>query len=101
MHVTLVIVICIVILGMVVEASINSRVHAEYIRRRHARGQSIFNELPAGVHAEYIRRRRHAPEQHYVKILQEIIVRKYRRQPTSRVRPHIRQQQRSGGNIHI
>ena len=78
MHVTLVIVICIVILGMVVEASINSSVHAEYIRRR-----------------------RHAPEQHYVKILQEIIVRKYRRQPTSRVRPHIRQQQRSGGNIHI
>lgn len=88
MHVTLVIVICIVILGMVVEASINSRVHAEYIRRRQARGQSIFNELPAGVHAEYIRRRQ-APGQHYVKILQEILVRKYR------------QQHRSGVNIHI
>ena len=100
MHVTLVIVICIVIFGVLVEANINSRVHAEYIRRRQARGQSIFNELPAGVHAEYIRRRQ-APDQHYVKILQEILVRKYRRQPTSRVRPHIRQQHRSGGNIHI
>jgi len=102
MHVTLVIVICIVILGMVVDASINSRVHAEYIRRRQARGQSrfnIFNELPAGVHAEYIRRRVHG--QLYVKIRHEIPAIKHRRQPTPRGRPHIRQPKRSGGNIHI
>ena len=100
MRVTLVIVICIVILGMVVEANLNSRVHAEYIRRRQARGQPIFNELPAGVHAEYIRRRQ-APDQHYDKILQEKLVRKYRRHYTPRVRQHLRQQQRSGGNINI
>jgi hypothetical protein len=96
----LVIVLCIVIFGVLVEANINSRVHAEYIRRRQVHGQSIFNELPAGVHAEYIRRRQ-APDQHYDKILQEILVRKYRRHHTPRVRPHLRQQQRSGGNIHI
>ena len=77
MRVTLVIVICIVIFGVLVDANINSRVHAEYIRRRQA------------------------PDQHYDKILQEILVRKYRRHHTPRVRQHIRQQQRSGGNINI
>ena len=76
MHVTLVIVICIVILGMVVEASLNGRVHAEYIRRR--------------VHGQL-----------YVKIRHEIPAIKHRRQPTPRGRPHIRQPKRSGGNIHI
>ena len=101
MHVALVIVICIVILGMVVEASLNGRVHAEYIRRRQAHGQSrfnTFNELPDGVHIGYIRRRVHSHP--YVKILNEIPARKHRRQPTSRVRPHIRQRN-VGSNIHI
>jgi len=102
MHVTLVIVICIVILGMVVEASLNGRVHAEYIRRRQAHGQArfnIFNELPTGVHAEYIRRRVHG--QPYVKIRHEIPAIKHRQQSTPRVRQYLRQQHRSGGNIHI
>ena len=87
---------------MVVEASLNGRVHAEYIRRRQAHGQSrfnIFNELPAGVHIEYIRRRVHSHP--YVKIRHEIPARKHRRQPTPRVRQYIRQQHRSGVNIHI
>lgn len=99
MRVTLVIVICIVILGMVVEANINSRVRAEYIRRRQARGQPIFNELPTGVHAEYIRRRVHG--QPYVKIRHEIPAIKHRQQSTPRVRQYLRQQHRSGGNIYV
>lgn len=83
-----VIVICIIILGMVVEANAALRVHAEYIRRRQAQGQSgfnIFNELPTGVHAEYIRRRVHGRSA--VKPHHELPAREHRRQPI----PHVRQ----------
>lgn len=100
MRVPLVIVICIVvILGMVVEANAVARVHAEYIRRRQAQGQSrfnIFNEIPTGVHAEYIRRRVHGYSA--VKIPRALPAREHRRlptppvrQPNPRVRHHLRQ----------
>ena len=112
MRVKLVIVICIVILGMVVDASINSRVHGEYIRRRNAYGRSRFNlinELPTGVHSEYIRRwvhrqsrinifnelharvwteRRRVHGKPDVKILHEIPAIERIRHPTLRVRQH-------------
>jgi hypothetical protein len=99
-----VIVICIVILGMVVEANAALRVHAEYIRRRQAQGQSaafkIRPELPTGVHAEYIRRRVHGRSA--VKPHHELPVREHRRQPIphvrhtpTHVRPHLRQRSRA------
>lgn len=52
-----------VISSMVVEASINRFVHAEYLRRRWMHSQSattgkIFHEPPTGVHAAYLRRYR-------------------------------------------
>ena len=52
-----------VISGMVVEASINRFVHAEYLRRRWMHSQlattgKIFHEPPTGVHAAYLRRYR-------------------------------------------
>jgi hypothetical protein len=101
MRVALDIVISIVIiLGMIVEANAALRVHAEYIRRRQAQGQSgfnIFHELPTGVHAEYIRRRVHGRSA--VKPHHEVPAREHRRQPiphvrqmNPHVRPHLRQQ---------
>lgn len=91
MHVALVIVI---ILGMVAETKAALRVHAEYRRRQWQRGQSaevkIHHEPPAGVHAEYIRRRIHG--QYAVKIPHTLHVRAHRKQPTSRVRHHLRHQ---------
>lgn len=52
-----------VISSMVVEASINRFVHAEYLRRRWMNSQSattgkIFHEPPTGVHGAYLRRYR-------------------------------------------
>ena len=103
MRVALYIVISIVIiLGMVVDANATRGVHREYLRRRQASSQSrfnIFHEPPAGVHAEYIRRWIHG--QYAVKIPHALHVRAHRKQPTSRVRPHIRQHRRNKGNIHI
>ena len=103
MRVALYIIISIVIiLGMVVDANATRGVHREYLRRRQASSQSrfnIFHEPPAGVHAEYIRRRIHG--QSAVKIPHTLHARAHRKQPTSRVRPHIRQHHRNKSNIHI
>lgn len=100
------IVICIVvILAMVAEANAIRGVHAEYIRRRWAQGQSAavnrHQELFTGVHAEYIRRRRIEGRTVPVKIHPEIHAREHRRvptphtrQPSPYVRKHLRQSSR-------
>ena len=97
MRVALYIVISIVIiLGMVVDSNATRGVHREYLRRRQASSQSrfnIFHEPPAGVHAEYIRRRIHG--QYAVKIPHALHARAHTRPSTSRVRHHLRHQQRS------
>lgn len=96
MRVALVIVI---ILGMVMDVNAALRVHAEYRRRRQAPNQSIFNifhEPPAGVHAEYIRRRIYGQLAAAVKIPHHALpAREHTRPSTSRVRHHLRHQQRS------
>ena len=101
MRILFVIVISIlVMLGMVVEASINRRVHSEYLRRLQAPSQFRFHEPPAGVHAEYIRRRIYGQSEAAIKIPHYALpAREHRRQSTSSVRQHLRHQQRSRYNI--
>lgn len=101
MHVALVIVI---ILGMVMDVNAALRVHAEYRRRQWQHGQSaevkIHHEPPYGVHAEYIRRiQRIQGQPAEVKIPHTLPAREHRGQSTSRVRHHLRHQQRSRYNI--
>jgi hypothetical protein len=86
------IVICmVVILEMAMKANAIRGVHAEYIRRRWAQGQSAavnrHQKLPAGVHAEYIRRRRIEGQSAAAKIHDELPARQHRRQPTPRFQP--------------
>jgi hypothetical protein len=93
-RVQLIIVICIVVISrIIVEANVNGRVHAEYMRRRSQHGQSAFNilrEPPAGVHSEY--RRRWIRDQLADKTHQELPAREHTRQSTSSIRHHLRQQ---------
>ena len=96
--------VIVIILGMVMDVNAALRVHAEYMRRQWLHGQSAeiktHNEPPYGVHAEYIRRiQRIQGQSAEVKIPHVLPVREHRGQSTSRVRHHLRHQQRSRYNI--